>query len=315
MAAVVIQKSLDVRIKPAAFLQCLQDPYFWTYLPTTYRMIDVSRRPLAIGDSVRPSIEPYRLVEVERDSITLRSPILSLRYTAEQAAEAESSRVTLDISVEDPCRCTKVLLDETDKTFLAMAELFEKQPHYGWLPALQMQFESEGAGLKVNLAASIVLPFPSVEVEDALVRQPLEFAKWIDPDMQKGTMRLDGDWPSIGAKVHYSYPREFWFLPPFGRNNVGTVRLEAWAPGQRVVLSDRTEPGGVRTDRTFDLEAGEPGTTLLKMRETSEVNTWITRTFVGRFIRHTIPVEASKSLCEFAGVVARLHPRLELLSL
>lgn len=306
MSSVRIQKILHFRARPDCILACLQDPLFWTFLPTTYRKIDIAKRPLAIGDTIQTSIERYRLANVDHDSVTFRSPLLSLRYTAE-STDAETSLVTMEIAVEDPCRCTKVLLDETDKTFCAMAALFEKQPYYMWLPALQMRFESGPIGVKMSIEASIRIPFGQSEVEDVLVRHPLEFDKWIDPDMQKGMLDVESVWPSVGAVVHYRYPRELWFLPPFGRDNVGTIRLEEWVPGKRVVLSDRTEPGGVSTDRTFDFHSEISGTTLLKMFETSEVKSWITKTFMSRFIRQAVLVEGAKSLCELAGVVARLH--------
>jgi hypothetical protein len=306
VSSVTIQKSLHFRATPDCILSCLQDPLFWTFLPTTYRTLDIARRPLAIGDSLRPSIERYRLADVDRDSVTFRSPLLSLRYTAE-STDAETSQVLMEIAVEDPCQCTNVLLDETDKTFCAMADLFERQPYYVWLPALKMRFESGPVGVNTRIEATVRIPFGQSEVEDVLVRRPQEFDKWIDSDMQKGMLQVESAWPSIGAVVRYRYPRELWFLPPFGRDNVGTIRLEEWVPGKRIVLSDRTEPGGVRTDRTFEIQSEDSRTTLLRMSETCQVNSWITKTFMGRFIRQAIPVEGAKSLCELAAVVARLH--------
>ncbi|BDC51599.1 hypothetical protein F183_A39140 [Bryobacterales bacterium F-183] len=304
MSYVQIQKELPVHAKAESILSCLQDPLFWTFLPTTYRNLDLAARPISLGQSVRPSMETYRLADVGQDSVTFRSSILALNYAVENTS-ADTSQIALTISIEDPCRCTEFLLDETDKTFLAIAELFEKYPHYAWLPALQIRADFAPTGASATVHSTFQLPFRPEQIEDALIGQPQLYNQWIDPDIQKGELKVDPNWPARNSTVTYRYPRDVWFIPPFGRHNVGTVQLTEWIPGKRVVLWDRTEPGGVSTHRTFDLEATDEANTLLRVTEKSEVGSWISRTFMARFLRQAIISEGAKSLCELAGVISK----------
>ncbi len=307
MPDIRLQKTVLVCATPNRILGCLQDPLFWSLLPTTFRKMNIGSRPLAIGSTLRPAFERYRLAEVTPESVSLVSENLNLRFTAEPADHA-SAQLTLDISVLKFDCATNHLLQSVDKDLLAIVDLLDKTPWYGWLPEVRLRFEPDPKGLKMHVSVDIDLPYQLPAVEDVLVHRPHEYRNWIDADVAKhsGTVEVDPSWPARGA-VRYQYPRQFWFLPPFGRLNIGSVRLVDWIPGKRVVLSDHTEPGGVVTDRDFELRE-IPGGAALHLQETASVSAWSARILYGRILRHVIPLETAKSICEFVGVLARLHP-------
>jgi hypothetical protein len=300
-----IGKSVFIDLRPDLVMENLMRPIFWARPPISIRRIALDQLRFSIGAEIRPGFITYRLAECSPDALVFTTDKGRLRFTATPLDGGTALRAEIPVNGQATSE-EKGLMNDADILLKGIAEAYSAEPELAWLTVMDVRVEEIEARSRIEMVvdAALELAASVEELEEVLVRQPENYARWLDCDIARGEFTVDAGWPAHNARVQYRYPMQMWWLMPWmGRENKGEIELVSWVPGSRLVLRENSTVGRVTTTSDFTYSKQDNGT-ILWLKTTAIVRSFAARKLMGRFVRNAIPAETTGGLCGLAALVA-----------
>lgn len=304
MAEVCFGKTLPVLCSGDLLLDNLQDPLFWSFLPGTFRKLEIERRPLALGDSIKPGFDTFRLASVAPGSVTFQLGQISATLLATPGVP----QIGIELRVFDANCEAAAKIQALADVLTDGGKLLAKQPHLALLPTIRdFSFEERERKTRIHghIRLTMDLPCTVAQFEQTLL-DPNTYPEWMDPD-HAGALRVDPNWPEHGSLVRYRYKTKIHKFEPFRWWNSGTIRIAGHQPGRNISIEECSSPGGEEIHLHYAYWPTAEGITVTLDQDSIVRGAWARR-ILGGSIWRIIPTECAETFCRLARWVRRSAP-------